>query len=298
MPRSAPVDGFRLSYDRVGAGRPVVLLHGWPGDRSDFRRVVPLLSGTCDVVVPDLRGFGASDKHGPHRAEQYSAAAQARSVIGLVEELGLERPVVAGYDVGAGVALEAARARPDLVRALVLPPVRIPAHIVEPSAQPVFWYQWFHRLGLAEELLDGKPAAVRDYLRHFWSHWSGPSFALDDGALDHLVSVYGAPGAFTASIAWYRASSAATSVVMRETPPARQEPITVPTTVLQPEHDPILPRTRPLQLDDYFEDATLELADGIGHFLPVEGPDRFARAIERAFANPDERRSGGTSAKP
>jgi hypothetical protein len=60
------VDGFRLAYDRRGRGpgAPVVLLlHGWPGDRTDYREVVPLVSATADVVVPDPRGFGESAKH-------------------------------------------------------------------------------------------------------------------------------------------------------------------------------------------------------------------------------------------
>ena len=88
MPRSAPVDGFGLAYDRRGAGDPVVLLHGWPGDRSDFDAVVPRLEPYAAVVVPDLRGFGASDKHQGSPADAYSAAAQARSVLGLLDELG------------------------------------------------------------------------------------------------------------------------------------------------------------------------------------------------------------------
>ena len=58
MPRSSPVDGFSLAYDRTGDGPPVVLLHGWPGGRSDYRLVVPQLADAADVVVPDLRGFG------------------------------------------------------------------------------------------------------------------------------------------------------------------------------------------------------------------------------------------------
>ena len=62
MPRSSPVDGFQLAYDRSGTGDAVVLLHGWPGDRMDYRDVTPLLND-CTVVVPDLRGFGESDKH-------------------------------------------------------------------------------------------------------------------------------------------------------------------------------------------------------------------------------------------
>ena len=75
--RSAPVDGFRLAYERAGSGPPVVLLHGWPGDRTDYEAVVPLLAPDFEVVVPDLRGFGASDKHLEPPAEAYSAAAQA-----------------------------------------------------------------------------------------------------------------------------------------------------------------------------------------------------------------------------
>ena len=56
------VDGFELAYDRFGAGPAVVLLRGWPGDRTDYRDLVPLLAG-CEAVLPDLRGFGESDKH-------------------------------------------------------------------------------------------------------------------------------------------------------------------------------------------------------------------------------------------
>src|SRR6478752_1318745 len=56
------VDGFRLAYDRIGDGPAVVLLHGWPGDRTDYRVLAPILAERgFEVVVPDLRGFGESD---------------------------------------------------------------------------------------------------------------------------------------------------------------------------------------------------------------------------------------------
>lgn len=58
--------------------------------------------------------------------------------------------------------------------------------------------------------------------------------SIDDGALDHLVSVYGRPGAFTASIAWYRAGAGSVATSIREQPPSREDIITVPTTVLGP----------------------------------------------------------------
>jgi pimeloyl-ACP methyl ester carboxylesterase len=59
MRQEGAVDGFRLAYERAGqAGGPAVLLHGWPGDRTDYRDVTSLLSGRAEVVVADLRGFG------------------------------------------------------------------------------------------------------------------------------------------------------------------------------------------------------------------------------------------------
>src|SRR3954470_16036935 len=112
MPLSRPVDGFALEYDRAGSGPAVVLLHGWPGSRADHRAVVSLIEGRADVIVPALRGFGGSDRHDAPPAEAYSADAQARSVLGLIDELGLDRPVLAGYDVGSRVAQAIARMRP------------------------------------------------------------------------------------------------------------------------------------------------------------------------------------------
>ena len=63
MQRSAPVDGFSLAYERSGSGPPVVLLHGWPGDHTDYEDLAPLLTERAEVLIPDLRGFGESDKH-------------------------------------------------------------------------------------------------------------------------------------------------------------------------------------------------------------------------------------------
>jgi len=148
--RFVGVDGFELAYDRIGEGTAVVLLHGWPGDRTDYRDLVPLLAG-CEVVVPDLRGFGESDKHAADPAAQYNGPAQARSVADLITGLGLERPVVVGYDVGSRVAQSLARQRPDLVRAMVIaPPVPgVGTRVFGPGPLREFWYQAFHRLPLS-----------------------------------------------------------------------------------------------------------------------------------------------------
>src|SRR2546430_7406080 len=284
MRSEAAIDGFRLAYERTGSGPAVLLLHGWPGDRADYREVVPSVSQAADVIVPDLRGFGESDKHVADPAREYNADAQARSIAGLIGELELGQVVLAGYDIGSRIAQAIARNRPDLVRALVIaPPLPgIGDRILAPQAQREFWYQAFHNLGLSAELIDGRPDAVRAYLRHFWSHWSGPAYEPDDQHLDHLVSVYGPPGAFTASIAWYRAGAGSVAASLAEQVPDPGDRVAVPTTVLWPEHDPLFPRAWSDRIGEVFAHAPHTLLDGAGPFSPLEAPGAFATAVVAA----------------
>jgi pimeloyl-ACP methyl ester carboxylesterase len=277
--------GFRLVYDRAGDGPPVLLLHGWPGDRADYRQVIPRLAG-LDVIAMDLRGFGESDKHLRDPAGAYSAAAQARSVIALIEELGLQAVALAGYDIGSRIAQQVAADRPDLVRALVItPPLPgVGTRVLSAAAQREFWYQSFHQLTLAEELIDGNPGAVRAYLAHFWSHWSGPSFRLAAADLDRLVQHYALPGAFTASIAWYRAGSGTVARSLAERVPEPGGRIRVPARVLWPQHDPLFPAAWSDRLAEFFDHARLRLLPSSGHFGPLEAPAAFAAEIQAATA--------------
>jgi pimeloyl-ACP methyl ester carboxylesterase len=285
---SSPVDGFRLAYTRTGSGPPVVLLHGWPGDHGDWTDVAALLGDRVDVVVPDLRGFGESDKRPEEPDRGYSALAQSASVLGLIEELDLRRPVIAGYDVGSRIAQQIARVSPDSVRALVLAPPLPGAgeRVLSESAQREFWYQAFHRLPMADRLIDGNPRAVRAYLDHFWSHWSGPSFRRPE----RLAVLYSVPGAFAASIAWYRAGSGTVATSLGERAPGPDDRIAAPTTVLWPEHDPLFPRGWSDRIPEFFSAATLRDLPGVGHFSPLEAPRQFAQAI--AAALPGDRNGG------
>jgi pimeloyl-ACP methyl ester carboxylesterase len=286
MPISSPVDGFRLAYDdHPGAGGPAVLLHGWPGDRNDHRELVARLSDRCRLVVPDLRGFGESEGPAGSAPSAFAAEAQARSVLGLVEELALGPVVLAGYDVGSRIAQAAARARPDLVRALVVsPPVPgVGERVLSPQARQEFWYQPFHRLDLAEQLLDGNREAIRAYLAHFWSHWSGPDFEPEPAELDRLADAYARPGAFVASINWYRAGSGAIARSLAEEVPPPGDRLAVPVAVLWPDHDPLFPQAWSDRVEQFFSDVQVRLLAGVGHFAPLEAPDTFAAAIlERA----------------
>jgi pimeloyl-ACP methyl ester carboxylesterase len=136
----------------------------------------------------------------------------------------------------------------------------------------------FHQLPIADELIDGRTDAVRRYLRHFWTHWSGPGFTLTD---DHLVSVYAEPGAFTASIGWYRVGTGALARVAAEQAPQPAQRITAPTTVLRPDHDPLFPFAWSDRLDQFFANLRLQHVDS-GHFLPLERPEVFATAVAAA----------------
>jgi pimeloyl-ACP methyl ester carboxylesterase len=287
MPRSSPVDGFSLAYDRTGEGEPVVLLHGWPGSRADYRLVEPLLAGAADVVVPDLRGFGESDRHSADPDEGYSGDAQARSVTGLLDELGLGRVVLAGYDIGSRIAQVIARRSPQRVRALVLTPPMPGAgrRLLDPAVLSEFWYQNFHRLQLPEQLLDGDRDAVRSYLEHFWTHWSGPSYTPADADLDRLADSYARPGAFTASIGWYRQGPGILARGLAEQAPAPEDRLHVPTRVLWPDHDPLFPSAWADRLDEFFTDVSLTPLPDSGHFVPLEAPDAFAAAIRAALAS-------------
>ena len=286
MERSAPIDGFSLAYERFGAdasGPAVVLLHGWPGDRQDWRAVAPLLEdeGRATVVVPDLRGFGQSDRRASDDPDAFAAAGQAASVLGLIRELDLVPAVVAGYDVGSRVAQRIAADAPDAVRALVLAPPLPGAgrRVLSEGAVREFWYQSFHRLDLAERLIDGSPVAARAYLEHFWTHWSGAGYTPDPTQLDRLAEVYGAPGAFVASIGWYRAGSGTVARSLAERAPAPEDRIALPTTVLWPAHDPLFPAEWSDRLDAFFSAATLTWLPEAGHFSPLEAPAEFAAAI-------------------
>jgi pimeloyl-ACP methyl ester carboxylesterase len=285
MPLSAPFDGFRLAYDRAGAGPPAVLLHGWPGWRADYRDVVDQLGDHADVVVPDLRGFGGSDRHDRPPREAYSAEAQAESVLGLIRELELNRPVLVGYDIGGRIARVIARDAPASIRALVLSPPLPGAgeRILSQDGLREFWYQPFHRLPLAHELIDGDPDAVRAYLGHFWEHWSAPGWALPADRFDELVALYARPGAFAASIAWYRAGSGAVSQSASERPPAPADRIGVPTAVLWGEHEPLFPPAWADRLEQFHADITVQVLAGAGHFAPLEAPAAVADATARAL---------------
>jgi pimeloyl-ACP methyl ester carboxylesterase len=108
-----------LAYTRTGAGAPLVLLHGIGSSRHAWEPVIPALARHFDVLAVDLPGFGDS---GPLPPEVESRpAALAAAVAGLLDELSVSAPHVAGNSLGGWVALELAAIRPLASLALLSP---------------------------------------------------------------------------------------------------------------------------------------------------------------------------------
>ena len=246
----------------------VVLLHGWPGSTADYRRVIPKL-GTLRVVTVDLLGFGGGYTR-PVTNEEMTPEAHTHRILELIRREGL-RPVVAGYDIGSRLAQMLARAAPEEIAGIVITPAYpgIGSRQTEPEFSGRYWYQHFHRSGLAADLIDGNEAAVRTYLGAIWRTWGGDGSLSHGPEFDRLVAGYSRPGAFRASIGWYstpRGYAGAT-------------PVTVPSIMLWPGRDELFPVEWADRIPEWFPNGRVIVLPESGHFVPLEAPDAFADAI-------------------
>lgn len=116
-PRALSVDGLSLAaLERPGAGVPVVLIHGFGGDKETWLLMAPWLRGR-PMLLLDLPGHGASSV--VPRASA-SPAAMGRAIVGALDAAGLERVHLCGNSMGGGVALWIARHHPTRVASLTL----------------------------------------------------------------------------------------------------------------------------------------------------------------------------------
>jgi pimeloyl-ACP methyl ester carboxylesterase len=109
-------DGTHVGFQRFGAGRAVILLHGGMMAAQDFRELAQALAGSFCVYVPDRRGRGASGPYGP----AYSVRRDCEDVLALAEHSGAER--VFGLSSGAVIALETALLAPPTWRVAAYEP--------------------------------------------------------------------------------------------------------------------------------------------------------------------------------
>jgi pimeloyl-ACP methyl ester carboxylesterase len=124
--RHLEADGIGIHYVRHGVGPPLVLLHGWPEFWYTWRKNLPVLARECDMVAPDLRGFGDTDKPVLPDPPKSLLGTLVEDLRGLADSLGFERFGVVSHDVGTYVAQGFARKYPERFSGLTLPTVRFP----------------------------------------------------------------------------------------------------------------------------------------------------------------------------
>src|SRR5689334_14636416 len=121
------VNDVQLAYTDTGIGRPIVLIHGYPFNRSLWNEQVVALSSSYRVIAPDLRGFGESDAV-PGTATMNE---MAQDVALLLNHLDITRATICGLSMGGYVALAFYKQLPSRVRALILADTRAPADTEE-----------------------------------------------------------------------------------------------------------------------------------------------------------------------
>jgi 3-oxoadipate enol-lactonase len=135
------VDDIQLAYTDTGLGLPVVLLHGYPFNRTLWNEQVNVLSNSYRLITPDLRGLGESDasrrKDGASLGERglgpgaATMNRMAQDVAALLDHLEISRAVIGGLSMGGYVALAFYKQFPSRVRALILADTRAQADTEE-----------------------------------------------------------------------------------------------------------------------------------------------------------------------
>ena len=252
------VNGVGIEYQVTGQGRPVVLLHGFPDSGRLWRHQVPALAAAgFQVIVPDLRGYGASDK--PAAVEDYSLALIAGDVLAILAAEGIERAHVVGHDWGAALAWAIASLAPDRVDHLAVLSVGHPSTLRRTLEQrQKSWYMLLFQFeGVAERwLTDGNWANLRA------GHPDGDQVAADMETNGSLV-----PG-----LNWYRANVGPETWVE---PPLRLPPVQAPTMGIWSTGDFALTE---VQMTDSAQNVAgpwrYERLDGPGHWLQLDAPDK------------------------
>ena len=274
-------------------GPPVMLVHGWPEFSRTWRKNLPALAERYDVVAPDLRGFGRSSKPGHVCAPQ----TYADDLLALADHLGGQPDgaswagafTLIGHDVGAFVGQMLARAHSERLRGLFFfncPYDGIGGRWLQHGQFREVWYQTFHQMEWAAELVGTSRDTCRIYLSHFLRHWSHDPHAFDED-LEAWVDNFMQPGALQGGFNWYRSIAEERGRAIAGEAPAPQI-VHVPTYVLWGRHDPVLRSEWTDGLEDYFSNLTIELAESAGHFVHFEQPDlandRMLAFLERVHA--------------
>ena len=266
-----------------GASPPVILLHGFPESHRTWRHIVPDLARDHFVLAPDQRGYAKSSK--PEGVEKYTPDKIVGDLIALADHFGIDRFTLVGHDWGGAVAWMAALQHPKRVAKLVI--VNAPHPLVfqrtlfddleqRKSSQ---YIRRFRDTSIDQGMVG---AGLEKFFSSTFAKVLTNAVAGEDKAA--YLDEWGNPGAMTAMLNWYRASSIVVPA-MEETPerPAWLDapfpPVTQPTLVIWGMQDKALLPSQ-LDLSAYVPDLTIEKVEA-GHFVPWEKPEPVIAAMRR-----------------
>jgi pimeloyl-ACP methyl ester carboxylesterase len=280
---AATLDGS-AARDRTGPGaHPIVLLHGWPQTSYAWRYVQPLLAAERSagqaVVALDLPGVGGSSAP----AGRYDKATMADGVRARIRELGLERPILVGHDMGAMVAYAYTRRHAADVAGLVIVDTSLPGvgGWDDTASSAAYWHLRFHAdvnrgRPIADALVDGRQQV---YFRSFIDRFAAHPDTISDTDIAVYADAYRQPGCLTAGFAMFRALPQ--DVADNQ---AVHEPLTVPVLLAFSEYSlaALLPSVHDgLQHTGASDVQAVTISDS-GHWPAEEQPAGLAATI-RSF---------------
>ncbi len=272
---TAKVNGTTLRYVRGGTGPAVILIHGFPQDWSEFRRIMPRLAKKFTVVAVDLRGVGGSSA----TPSGYDKANLAEDVYQLTKQLKLEQVYVAGHDIGGMVAYAYARRYPANVRGVMILDVPLPGieGWEEVTTNPIAWHFGFHQTpNLPEKLIAGRQAL---YFRDgFFSRFALNKKVITEADIIRYANSYAAPEKLRAGLEFYRAFPADEKFNQ-----AQQNAIDVPIVLAGADNSvgQINLKTAESLRKQGCANVTTEIIKNSGHFVAEEQPEIVAELIER-----------------
>jgi pimeloyl-ACP methyl ester carboxylesterase len=260
------VDGVGIEYEVSGEGRPVVLLHGFPDSARLWRHQVPaLVEAGFKVIVPDLRGYGRSDK--PADVQAYALPVLVGDVLAVMSDVGVERAHVVGHDWGAALAWGLGMLAGDRVDHLVVLSVGHPATFRAEGFEQheKSWYMLLFQFpGIAEQWLsDNDWANFRAWARH-------PD-------ADAVIAEMDAGGSLTPALSYYRANIPPESYVL---PRLEPPPVQSPTMGVWSSGDIALTEVQMTKSASSVAGPwRYERLEGPGHWMQLEAPDQVNRLL-------------------
>ncbi|WP_372448087.1 alpha/beta fold hydrolase [Streptomyces sioyaensis] len=280
---------LNVGYVEAGPahGPVVILLHGWPYDIHSYVAVTPLLADKgYRVIVPYLRGHGTTRFLSSKTFRNAQQSVFALDIIALMDALRIDKAILAGYDWGSRTADIIATLWPERVKGLVsvtgylITNLEANKEPLPPKLEWAWWYQFYFatergRLGLERNR--------RELTKLIWK-FNSPTWNFDDATFDRTAAAFSNPDYVSIVIHNYRWRLSLTKGDPRydglERQLAKSPVITVPTVTLDGEADPFTPAGGGSSYRDKFTGQySHRTLKGIGHNVPQEAPEAFARAV-------------------